>query len=869
MTKIAQPSPKVPLRLVLVLPFVFEVFAAVSLTGWISLHNGQKAVNDLASQLRTEVAARIQQKLTDHLENAPLVNQINVDAIALGTLNPDDHEATTRHIFKQLKQFPNLTGITIATEQPNYVGVVYDENGLKMVTLWDKVTGGVVDKLLAEQGRVVSALRDAEYDHRQRPWYLMVLEANRPVWQEPYVTINPRRFVISADHPIHDKRGNFIGLADAEISLTDISDFLRSLRIGKTGQTFIMERDGDLIATSTDQEAYYINPDSQQPERLKATQSNDLIIYETAKYLTQKFDNLSQIDRSQQLDFMVNGEHMFVQVMPFYDPKGLDWIVVVTVPESDFMETINTNTHTTIVLCLVALAIATGIGILTSRWLMLPILKTISAANALSSGDWHQRVPNSRVSEVDLLSGAFNRMANQLQESFGKLEYNAYHDSLTGLLNQTAFRKKLQGAIEHRIHSLNDRRLTDNPNYLFAVLFLDLDYFKLVNDSLGHLIGDELLIEVSQRLKHCIRSSDAIARFGGDEFIILLDHLTHKTDATQVAAKISRELQRPFKLSGNEVFISTSIGIVYSNISDNEPESFLRNADIALYRAKSNGKANYEVFDAEMHTETVGRLQLETDLRHAIEQKELEVYYQPIIDLETFETKGFEALVRWKHPARGMIAPAEFIPVAEETGLIVKLGWWVLRQACHQMHVWQQQFPACQFMTVSVNLSSKQFLQSDLFEQVERILEETRLLGTSLKLEITESILMNHSEAIRIKLKQLRILGIQLSIDDFGTGYSSLSYLHRFPINTLKIDRSFISLMGTQSENLGIVEAIIVLAHKMGMDVIAEGVETQEQSEYLHRMGCEQAQGYLFSAPVLAKDISQVLKTPLPCAALD
>ncbi|MCU0567651.1 MAG: EAL domain-containing protein [Oculatellaceae cyanobacterium Prado106] len=868
---------KFPLRLILVLPFVLQIFAAVGLTGWISLQNGQKAVNDLAAQLRNEVSARIEQKLIEHLKTPPLINQTNVDAIAQNLIDPNNHEATTTYILKQLQRHPNITGITVATETPNYVGAVKKDNGSILLTLWDRSRGGAIDIDLDDKGKWLTQTSYPDYDHRKRPWYQATINAGEPIWQEPYVTINPLRLVISADQPYYDAQGNLLGVWDAEQTLLSISEFLRSLRIGKSGRTFIMEQTGELIASSTEQEPFLTKPGGKEPERLKAIDSADRLVQGTAKYLTQTVRSFSHIKDSQAFDFTLDRQHLFAQVMPFHQAGGLDWLVVVTVPESDFMEAIEANTRTTIGLCLAALAIATGIGIITAERLVQPLLRMVHAADSLSRGDWQQRVPEAVSQEFSLLARAFNRMAGHLRDSFARLEYNAYHDALTGLPNHAAFLTRLESAIAR---TQSDRQLSDHqlpnprPNSFFAVLFLDLDYFKLVNDSLGHLVGDQLLVEVAERLRTCVSApalatpiEGSVARFGGDEFIVLLDRISDITDATQVAARISTAIQRPFNLQGNEIFISTSVGIVLSTTGSGQPDTYLRNADIALYRAKSNGKASFEVFDAEMHTEAVERLQLETDLRRAIERQELAVYYQPIIDLKTEEICGFEALARWHHPTLGMVSPVKFIPLAEETGLIIKLGWWVLQEACRQTAIWQETGMKLAGdrppLFISVNLSSKQFLQADLIDQILHALEITHLPAHSLKLEITESILMNHSETTRAKLKRLTAAGIELSVDDFGTGYSSLSYLHRFPIQTLKIDRSFISRLGANGEHLEIVEAIIALAHKLGMQVVAEGVETAEQLQQLQAIGCEYAQGYLFSPPVPAAAALQLLPQEL------
>jgi len=437
----------------------------------------------------------------------------------------------------------------------------------------------------------------------------------------------------------------------------------------------------------------------------------------------------------------------------------------------------------------------------------------------------------------------------QHKRAAAQLQYTVNHDSLTGLLNRPAFLEYLNRAIE---------RSQQNCTQLFAVLFLDLDGFKLINDSLGHLTGDLLLIAVAHRLKGCLRATDTVARFGGDEFTILLNEVNDISDATRIGDRIHQALTQPFNLGGYEVFISTSIGIVMSTAGGKHTEDFLRDADIALYKAKSQGKATYEVFDALMHEQAVEQLQLETDLRLGIEKGEFEVYYQPIISLGRQQLIGFEALLRWHHPTQGMVSPARFIPIAEETGLIVPLGWWVLRQACSQMRCWQKLYQN-QSWIVSVNLSAKQVLQPDLFDRIDQILQETEFERQRLKLEITESTLMNHSEATNAKLRRLSASGIKLSIDDFGTGYSSLSYLHRFPIDTLKIDRSFISCLGRQGENLELVRAIMAMARSLGMDAIAEGVETAEQLRQLQKLGCQKVQGYLFSPPIPAEEIAMLL----------
>jgi diguanylate cyclase (GGDEF)-like protein/PAS domain S-box-containing protein len=435
------------------------------------------------------------------------------------------------------------------------------------------------------------------------------------------------------------------------------------------------------------------------------------------------------------------------------------------------------------------------------------------------------------------------------KEAEAQLEYRAYYDTLTDLPNRTLFISRLTQAIQR-----SQRR----KEFHFAVLFLDLDRFKVVNDSLGHLVGDRLLVAFAQRLKVILRPLDTVARLGGDEFTILIEDIKDVRDATQVAQRISVALQSPFNLDGLSVFTTASIGIALSNESYTQPEYLLRDADLAMYRAKEQGRSRYEIFDQAMHQFAVQQLQLENDLRRAIERQELVAYYQPIIKLKTQELVGFEALVRWQHPDRGLVPPNDFIPIAEETGLIVAIGEWVLQHTCEQLHRWHSTLPQSQHLSVSVNLSSQQLREANLLETIDRVLAQTQLAGRFLKLELTESMLIEDVEDAIALLQNLRDRGIQLSIDDFGTGYSSLSYLHRFPLNTLKIDKSFVSRIGL-GENREIVETIIALARQLNLRAIAEGVETRQQLEQLQHLNCEFAQGYYFAPPLSPEAAEQFI----------
>ena len=456
--------------------------------------------------------------------------------------------------------------------------------------------------------------------------------------------------------------------------------------------------------------------------------------------------------------------------------------------------------------------------------------------------------------EVYRLIGSQTDITNSRQ-ALEQLRHDALHDKLTGLANRVHFleelQKSLQMARSHREHQ-------------FAVMFLDLDRFKYINDSLGHQTGDQLLLEFTRRLQTCLSHEYLLARFGGDEFTILVRKIKCLDDVTQLAQVIHKQLQLPFYLQEQEVFVSSSIGIVMSDDRYEQVEDLLRDADTAMYQAKAAGKGRYQVFELGMYQKVKTILGVENDLRRALEKSELVIFYQPIVKLNSRKIESFEALVRWQHPQKGIISPGDFIPIAEETGLIVPLGWYVLEQACAQMHQWQKKYQVASSMSLSVNLSPLQlekFESQDNCQLVSQILHKTRLEPRSLSLEITESTVIGNVEQIVPLLQKLKDLGLKLSLDDFGTGYSSLSYLHCLPIDTLKIDRAFINSINKRGNHLELVNTIVTLAEKLKLKVIAEGVETMEQFTMLEELNCAYGQGYLFSKPINGEGVEVLLET--------
>lgn len=488
-----------------------------------------------------------------------------------------------------------------------------------------------------------------------------------------------------------------------------------------------------------------------------------------------------------------------------------------------------------------------GIIYLTFRRFVEDVKKTVEKAKQAERERAEQA--EQHVGELQHYVAELERSGEALQESHENFRHAAYHDALTGLPNRNFFMDTLKGLLQQS---------RENSEVNFAVLFLDLKSFKTINDSLGHSMGDRLIKNVAKRLSSMVREEDMTARFSGDKFGIILTDLLSREEATAFADRLAKRLAEPYTLDGRQVFTSAKIGIAYGNSKYPEAEDILRDADIAMYYAKDN-EENYVIFDQKMHIRAVTRLQLETDLRFAIERNEFELFYQPIISLDTAALSGFEALVRWNHPQRGLVPPNEFIPISESTGLIIPMTVQILHAACSQVVKWQSRSNLAEPLSIAVNLSGKHFAHPALVEQIKTVIAETGINPESLKLELTESAVMDNAETAILMLKQIKETGVRVSIDDFGTGYSSLSYLHRFPIDLLKVDRSFVSAMEENTENGVIVRTVIALAKALNLKVVAEGIESIHQFHQLRILGCEYGQGYLFSKPLPVADIERLL----------
>ncbi len=483
-------------------------------------------------------------------------------------------------------------------------------------------------------------------------------------------------------------------------------------------------------------------------------------------------------------------------------------------------------------------------------WHWLPLVVAIKEAKEAlkQSNELLESQVIQRTAELKSVNEKLHHDLEERKRVEQSIRHMAHHDALTGLPNRALFRDRLTHAMAQ----------ADRYHQKLAVMFLDLDRFKAINDTLGHNVGDQLLKIAAERLRSCVRDCDTVARLGGDEFTVIVEDIIEERDASAVAQKILDTLSQPFNLYGHEVFISVSVGVTLYPSDDENADNLLRNADSAMYRAKEFGRNNFQFYVAEMNVKAHERLRLESALRRAQDRNEFMLYYQPRVDLLSGQMIGAEALLRWRHPELGLVSPAEFIPILEETGMIIPVGDWALREACRQNHDWQKM--GLMPIRMAVNLSVRQFIQRDLAGAVIQALEATGLSAQFLELEITEDLLLEHNQTNIATLTRLRNLGIHISIDDFGTGYSSLSYLKRLPIDTLKIDQSFVRDIGTDPDNKAIASAIIAMASSLRLNVLAEGVETEEQLAFLRAQGCNEIQGFSFSHPLPAEEFEQLLR---------
>lgn len=807
------------LRSLLIIPFVIQLVVAIALTGYLSVRSGQVAVNQVAEQLRAEITSHITDQLRNYLDVPLLINQRNARAIAQGDFPLGDWDAIERYFLLQAQDFKVVDSIYYGDVNGEFAGATWPfgrDQPMQIMRVRAQKPQVLQFWAVDEAGNPTQSLAESpNFDVASRPWFQEAIAIGRPSWGSIFTYQAFPAMAMPAMTPIFNDQGALQGVMANNFFLTQISDFLKTLDIGKTGQAFIVDRDGLLIASSGLERPFWLADG--QAERMLMSDAPSALLQASAVAMQSQQLSVDQVAAQQSLDFVLENEHYFLQISEFADRYGLDWLIGVVMPDADFLGPLYAYRRTIIGLSIGSLLISLLVGLYTSRWISLPVRRLGLAAQRLAAGNFRQRLPHTGIQELDVLTASFQGMARQLQESFVKLQRQALHDSLTGLPSRNALIEEMQS----RIYAT-----TQDPSFRFAVLFIDLDNFKLINDSLGHLVGDRLLIEVAHRFRAALPNHAFLSRFGGDEFVVVSGAIATINSAVGLAERLIQSLQSPVSMGDRDIYITTSIGITFSTVGPGGVDEFLRNADIALYKAKEGGKARYEVFSLEMHTTIDQRLQIETALRESIHSQQLAIAYQPITRLSSGAIVGFEALCRWHHPTLGQISPAVFIAIAEETGLILPLERWLLHQACEQMRRWQHQSPdleAC----ISVNVSPLHVMHPEFVEDIRQVLHATQLAPAALKLEVTESLMMQNPGLASARLQQVRNLGVQLSLDDFGTGFSSLSYLHQFPFNTLKIDKSFVQQLRAQPQDTGIVRAITAMAHSLDIEIIAEGIETQ------------------------------------------
>ncbi len=821
--------------------FIGLVIITVAATNWVSLRFGEQAVTETASQLEAEIGQRISAETDAYLAQAAVVTSQIQNGVQSGAVDGGDLRSQQRFHCRTIQDVPSLKFLAFADAAGQYVGYERKDDRLIYTIIDEEVDPSMrwagEDYYVDDECEIGEFIEPyGPYDATTRGWYSDAVDAQGGArWSPTFLSFGPEQFlIISNSTAIVDDDDELLGVATSSVSLGGISEFLADLEIGDTGEAFIVESTGGLVATSTDDAVWGEvedpdNPGTFQPAQMTVQAAENPLI----QLALEDLPGMSLFDVSEPVSVRASGDagNAFVRVAPYSSGDGIDWFIVTVIPEDDFLGSITDSRRQAVGLTALALLAAFGVTWLLSRWLVRPISRTISAAEAISRGDLDVELSDRGPAEVGRLARAFNRMSHQLEGSITDLEFGAFHDELTGLPNRAALVRAVQ--------TMNDQGNLDH-----AMLFLDADGFKLINDSLGHHVGDRLLMVVAERIQAAAPAGSTCARIGGDEFCVLVPSATQ---AANLAEQLQRDLQAPFSVDGHTLHMSASIGIANASGVQTQPTDLIRDADIAMYSAKTSPTTDIAIFDNSMRLQTMSRLQLENDLRLALDDRQLAIAYQPIVDLRSGRVAGFEALVRWNHPHLGPIPPTDFIPVAEECGLIGALGAQVIDMTCIQIAEWQRDPEMRAIGFVSVNVSSLQLKSVRFASTVEAILSTHGVDPVQLRMEITESALVDDSGVVADQLSRISGLGVGLTIDDFGTGYSAMNYLYRFNFTTLKIDRSFVTDAAYMPERRLITEAVSALAQSLHMSVIAEGIEQQQQRDFLISIECDQGQGWLFS----------------------
>jgi diguanylate cyclase (GGDEF)-like protein len=717
---LSQRWPSWSLRSLLIVPFVIQLVIAIALTGYLSVRSGELAVSQVARQLRTDISTHIVSELSSYLAVPQLINRVNLSAVAHGELSLDDVDALERHFWQQAQDFEVVDfiyygavdgqfaggGWPMGRDRPMQRHRVRAEQPQRLQFFDVDAAGELVDLRLETPG----------FDVTQRPWFQAAVQAGQPTWGQVFTFQAFPAMAIPAVAPVWDDQGALQGVFANNFFLTRVSDFLKTLTVGQTGQAFIFDHQGWLVASSHLDRPFWLKGD--QTERMLLSEAPSPVLQAAAGAIQSQSVALTEETTEQTLDFTLDREHYFLQITAFHDDYGLNWWIGVVMPDDDFLGPLYAHRQTILGVSIAALLLSLALGLYTSQWIARPMRRLRIAARRLAAGNFRQYLPKSGIQELDDVTASFEGMANQLQSSFQALQQQALQDGLTRLPSRNA----LVGEMQERL-----QRASRDADFQFAVFFIDLDNFKLINDSLGHLVGDRLLMEVAQRFRATLSYPAFVSRFGGDEFVVMTGTVVAIDEALDLAERLLYMMRAPVAVGGRDIYVTMSIGIVLSTMAKSSVEECLRKADIALYKAKERGKARYEVFEPAMHTTVEQRWQLESALRHSLAAQQMAIAYQPVTQLSSGDIIGFEALCRWHHWQLGRLSPEIFIPIAEETGLIVALERWLLHQACAQMQRWQTQFPDLPLAFMSVNISPVHVMHPTFIDDIEQALQATQL----------------------------------------------------------------------------------------------------------------------------------------------
>ncbi|WP_051534581.1 bifunctional diguanylate cyclase/phosphodiesterase [Deefgea rivuli] len=829
----------------------FAFAALLCLALWLSstlqLRNQEKVLLSLGDKVMSAEVYDVQRSLLNFLYIPEQSNKIMAGLIETMQLKPVDDlsmlDAPLRITFEQtLREKTALSVIGFGSMSGSFIALRRAEQSSTFnLMLKDARTQQQLHIYPGLQADTPNARID-NYDPRTRPWFLPVIQQRSMLWSDIYSNIDEKQAVtISNSLPVFDAQQQLVGVLVSDIRIDQFNQLLlKQVNLG-TGAIFILDQDARLIAHSSMDSVLSSGSTATQPgQRQLASESKNPLIRAAS----------SQLQQDDHFSFYNNKDRIYARIVPLTHPGGINWRIVVLIPEKDLVGALRHEQRLTTLFILFI-----GLGIAILGWFVLgrithPIISTAQAAEKLGQADW-QAIPTPRIQlrETALLTHTFNDMAAKLALSFKQLNRQIRFDAMTGLMN----RNGLAVAVNDWSFAPADQQL---------MLLIGLDGYRAINDSVGHALGDALLQSIAVRLQQHVPANALLARTAGAEFTILMSEINSNDDAIHTTLRYLAYFSEAFQAaeSADEVLVTASIGVVHGHFAPSNLNEWLRNSSVALGKAKAKGFGSYTLFEEAMVEQSIARTRLMTELRLALEREEFRVYFQPVIDLQNGETIGAEALIRWESP-RGMISPGVFIPAAEDSGLILQIGNWVLRESCQQIANklqagWRNDFD------IHVNVSVRQLIQSDFYEQLQQILQETGLPAHNLTLEITESCLVTQSELVASLIKRVRLLGVGIAIDDFGTGYSSLAYLHQFDFDYLKIDQSFIARMLENLQDEAIVAAIINMAAGFKVILVGEGIETEAQANRLRELGCQRVQGYYFGRPIPLADWPELKTAP-------